>query len=51
MMQLPTDLIHIKKGLASICEIYIDENRLKNLDFLVDFPKLRIIHASKHIIN
>lgn len=45
-MKLPTELVQIKKGLSSVCEMYIDENRLYTLSFLVDFPKLRILHAS-----
>ena len=38
-------------GLRNITEMYVDENRIRDIRFIRDFLKLQIFHASKIIFN
>lgn len=42
-----SDFFRFAPGLRNITEIYLDENRIKDMSFVKDFLKLQIFHASK----
>lgn len=33
-MQIPQNLVLFKKGLTSVAEVYLDENKIVQLDFI-----------------